>query len=183
MLPRLLDSRFVDSRLAALQQLPDRDLPMAQLRAALLDRSSRIRAVAQLKSRDRGLDASDIYRAQLDSSASRRTAVALAGLASVSPTHDVPLVVRFLAHEQPAVRAAAVGALVALATADEAIPLATPLLLDRSTKVVAAATRALIRANAGAALTAAAWEHPQVFSRGAACRRRVKTDPCASFEC
>jgi hypothetical protein len=170
MLTRLLNGRFVDSRVAALQQLPDRDLSEARLRSALLDRSPRVRAVAQLRSRSRDLDAATVYRSQLGNTVPKRAAAALSGLAAVSTAQDAPHAVRLLDHPQPTVRAAAVGALAALAGADEVIPLATPLLLDSSTKVITAATQALVRVDAGATAATTAWQHPQVASRRAAWR-------------
>jgi len=92
MAARLLTVRFVEARLAALQHLPDHDLADDQLRTALLDRSPRVRALAQWRSRRGGVDTAEIYRARLLGSQPRETAAALAGLASVGTAEDGPRV-------------------------------------------------------------------------------------------
>ena len=167
---RLLTVRFVEARLAALQQLPDHDLAEDALRAALLDRSPRVRALAQWRSRRRGIDAAEIYRARLLNRQPREVAAALAGLASVGTAQDAPRIASLLHGDRPVVRASAVSALAALASPEDVIPLLAPLLMDPSPRVTAAAARALVRVGAGADVTAVARASDQVASRKAAWR-------------
>ena len=184
MAARLLTVRFVEARLTALQHLPDHDLADDQLRTALLDRSPRVRAPAQWRSRRRGVDTAEIYRARLLGSQPRETAAALAGLASVGTAVDGPRVASLLHSDRPVVRASAVSALAALATPEAVVPLVAPLLVDPSPRVSASASRALVRVGAGAEVAAIAWGSEQVASRKAAWRvhraaggwERVKAD-------
>jgi hypothetical protein len=169
-LARLLDVPFVEARLTALERFPDHAITDARLIRALLDRSPRIRSVAQRRSRGRGWDVAGIYRAQLSDGEPERWAIALAGLAVVGADDDVPSVTRLLGHERSAVRASAASALVELDAAERVIPHLAPMLLDTSPRVVVAAARALVKAGAGVEVAEAAWASEQVASRRAAWR-------------
>lgn len=175
----LLAGRYADGRVVALTRLPDEELRDAELRAALLDRSTRVRDVARWRAGRRGLDVPAVYRAVLGAdgphAASPRAVVAsLAGLGRDGDARDLAAIERRLDDPWPSVRAAAVRALAARTDPAEKIDRLGGLLLDGSPQVATAAAQAL--AAVGPAATAAAeelaWASPQPWSRRAAWRLR-----------
>ena len=173
----LLTGRYADGRVVALTRLPEEKLPDAELRAALLDRSTRVRDTARWRAGRRGLDVPAVYRAVLGAggphAASPRAVVAsLAGLGRDGDARDLPAIEHRLDDPRPSVRAAAVRALAARTDPGEKIVRLGGLILDSSPQVATAAAQAL--AAVGPAATSAAeevaWASPQSWSRRAAWR-------------
>lgn len=189
-LVRLLDGRFVDGRSAALQYLPDPRLTDARLERALVDFSAQVRELAQWRMRRRNLDPAAIYRAHLGRGSARAIAACLAGIAAVGSPVDREQVQDYLDHDQPRVRAAAIGALSVTAPPAVQLDLLPPLLLDPSPRVAAAAAKALIRAGAPPGIAAQAWTSDQPWSRRAGWRlqraagswQRIEADLRASTD-
>lgn len=166
----LLDGRFVDGRVAAVQHLPDGWLPDDRLKQALLDGSVQVRELAQWRMRRRGLDPAAVYRARLGRGSARDVAACLAGIAAVGSPADRDLVGGYLDDDRARVRAAAVGALTVTAVPAVQLDRLPALLLDPSPRVATAAAKALSRAGATPAVAAGAWASEQVWSRRAAWR-------------
>jgi hypothetical protein len=171
----LMNGRYVDGRVAALAALSDQDLTDADLRAALLDRSSRVGDTARWRARRRGLDVAGVYRRVLSAGEAGDAApglvvAALLGLVWTGDRGDLPLITSRLVDPQPSVRAAAIRALVARTEPGEGAQLVAGLLLDESSRVAVAAARVL--AAAAPATTKeteeAAWGSNQPWSRRAA---------------
>jgi hypothetical protein len=169
----LLANRHVEGRLAALTHLPDEHLSETDVEAALLDRSARVREVAQWRARRRGIDPLVVYRDALKApQPPRRTAACLAGLAGLGDRGDAATVEPLLRDLSPSVRAAAIRALAALHDAASMPTSVPPMLLDDSPQVATAAADALTSAPARtvASVLNAAWRSDQVWSRRAAWR-------------
>ena len=168
----LLTGRYADGRVAALAALPDAELSDADLRAALLDRSPRVRDTARWRARRRGLDVVGLYRQVLSAGDTRPAlvAAALLGLVWVGSRDDLPAITRRLADPHPRVRAAAVRALIARTEPGEVTDRVAGLLLDVSPPVTVAAARALAAAAPATTQEAedAAWASAQPWSRRAA---------------
>jgi HEAT repeat protein len=172
-LQALLAGRYADGRTAALVALSDDELPDDDLRAALLDRSPRVRDTARWRARRRGMDVAGFYRAALNETDHPRTAVAcLTGLMWVGDRGDLPTIERRLDDASPSVRAAAVQALITRTGPDEVAERLGPLLLDASPRVASVAVRALAQAGAAATRDSerAAWASAQPWSRRAGWR-------------
>jgi hypothetical protein len=172
-LRELLAGRYAEGRTAALIALSDDELDDGDIRAALLDRSPRVRDTARWRARRRGMDVVEVYRRALGEANDTRTAVpCLTGLLWVGDRSDLPAVARHLEHDSPSVRVAATRALVALSPPGGAADRIGPLLLDVSPRVAGVAARALSQAAAPGIRAAeeAAWTSAQPWSRRAAWR-------------
>ena len=173
----LLGVRSVEARMAALSRVADTDLDDAVLLPMLLDRSPRLREVARWRARRRGIDVTGWYRDRLATRplpASGRAAC-LDALRRAGDPADLDLFLPGLEHPVPAVRAAALSGVGALAPADRARELVGPLLLDPSPRVSATAARVLADAGGVAAGTTAGWasaarDSPRPSNRRAAWR-------------
>jgi len=173
----LLCGRYADGRVVALTRLPDEELLDADLRVALLDRSTRVRDTARWRAGRRGLDVLAVYREVLSpdrpQAASPRAVVAsLAGVGDDGDVRDLTAIERRLDDPRPSVRAAAVRALAARADPGQKIDRLGRLLLDSSPQVATAAAQALAAISPAATLAAeeVAWASPQPWSRRAAWR-------------
>ena len=168
----LLEGRFVDGRLLAVQELPDEVLGDGALLSLLADRSGRLRELAQWRARRRGHDLATWYRARLREGALGPSALAacLDGLSTVGGAEDVDLAASFIGYDSPAVRAQAVLTVAAVASSDVARRMLLPLLLDPAPRVSAAAARAVGRAGAGASDAEPAWVSSLPASRRAGWR-------------
>lgn len=168
----LLTGRYADGRVAAVAALPDAELTNADLWAALLDRSPRVRDAARWRARSRGLDVVGLYRQILAAGDTRPAlvAAALLGLVWVGSRDDLPAITRRLSDPHPRVRAAAVRVLIARTEPGEATDRVAGLLLDVSPSVTVAAARALAAAAPATTQEAedAAWSSVQPWSRRAA---------------
>lgn len=172
---RLLDAPAAEVRVHALTQIVDADLPDGRLRSALLDRSPRVRAVAEHRARRRGVDAASWCRSSLDDQHQppRVLVAAIEVLSRVGGVADVPADLRLLAHPSARVRSAAVGSVSVHADPATARAALLPMLHDRAPRVTAAAARALGRLPAGessveTAAVEAAWSSGQAWTRRAA---------------
>ena len=182
----LLDARSVEARLVALSRAPESDLRDDSLGALLVDRAPRVREQARLRARRRGWDVAELYRRRLiEENTSPRVVVAcLDGLAITGNEEDLEAATSRLRHASARVRAAAVTTVEARATRSHAVELLTPMLVDPSARVSAAAARELSRLGAPPSSAEAAWASGQPSSRRAAWRlsraaggwRRVEAD-------
>ena len=112
------------------------------VRECLGDPSSNVRDLAQHLVRQQGSDPADFYRGMLDGGATPSAAV-LAGLGETGNAIDAPLLMPWLTHPKPRVRAEAVRALRRLG--DVPVDDLVPLLDDESPKVVRQVATALER--------------------------------------
>lgn len=169
-LTALLEARSVEARLVALVHLPETDVSDQALGASLVDGAPRVREHARVRARRRGWDVAAFYRQRLtDTTAPPRVvASCLEGLALIGDQGDLDAAVGHLRHASARVRAAAVGAVAARATRGQGIDLLTPVLLDTSPRVGAAAARQLGRLGAPTSVTDEAWTSAQPSSRYAA---------------
>lgn len=164
----LLDATSVEVRLVALSRVPDEALSDDAL---LTDRAPRVRDLARVRARRRGVDVAAFYRTALSRAGAPRTVAAcLAGLAVVGDERDLPACAAHLAHPSATVRAAAVNAVLGRADRDEAVRLLAPVLLDPSPRVCTAAARGLARLGAPPSTADAAWLSARPVSRRAAWR-------------
>lgn len=171
-LTALLEANSVEARLVALTRVPDTDLSEEALSRLLTDRAPRVREQARWRAHRRGFDLASYYRRKLADAgvAPRVRAACLDGLAVAGDAADLPTCVAHLDHAGVRVRAAAVNAVLGHARPGEAVRLLTPVLLDPSARVSAAAARALARLGAPASTAAEAWASTQPASRRAAWR-------------
>jgi hypothetical protein len=184
---RLLTSRYVETRMAALLRLPDELLGDEQIDQALFDRSARVRELAQWRCRRRGGKPAETYRdAALgtDPIAASRSTGLVSGLFETGDASDLPLVLRHLADRGPAVRLAAVKAVTSWTDGAERAGLLGPLLLDASPKVVGAAATALasLLRQVTAEFVEAAWACDQPWSRVGATRVEAGSGPWYALE-
>ena len=144
---RLLASRSVELRVAALSRLTDEDLSAGRMRELLLDPSARVREIARYRAPRYGIDLGDTYREVLHdpSAPTRAVTSALEGLSLHGDTSDVPALTRLTSDPRPRVRAAAAGAIVARTDAASTTALLLPLLADPSPLVAATAARMIAR--------------------------------------
>ncbi|WP_198026118.1 hypothetical protein, partial [Cellulomonas bogoriensis] len=145
----LLGARSAAVRLTALRGLPDVEGDDGLLRALLLDPASRVRDEARRRARQRGGEVAEVYRRELQPDAPARVVVAcLEGLAHTGADGDLECIIAGLRHASPRVRAAAVAAVAASTTREDALELLAPVLLDARARVAGAAARELARLNA-----------------------------------
>lgn len=144
---RLLGSRSVELRVAALSQLTDQDLSVGRLRALLLDPAARVREIARYRAPRYGIDLADTYREVLDDPAAPTRAVtsALEGLSLHGDTSDLPALTMLTSHPRPRVRAAAAQAVASRADTSSTTRLLLPVLADPSPRVAATAARMIAR--------------------------------------
>jgi hypothetical protein len=173
----LLTGRYADGRVVALTRLPNEELTDAELRVALLDRSTRVRDTARWRAGRRGLDVLAVYREVLstagpDGASPRAVVASLAGLGRDGDSGDLAAIERRLDDPRPSVRAAAVRALTARTDPGEKSDRLGGLLLDSSPSVAVAAAEALAVASpvATSDAEALAWASAQPWSRRAAWR-------------
>lgn len=168
----LLDANSVEARLAALTRVPDTDLSDEALGDLLIDRAPRVREQARWRAQRRGIDVIGHYRNHLaqPANAPRVHAACLDGIAIVGDESDLPACVEHLDHKSPRVRAAAVNAVLGRARNEEVVRLLTPVLVDSSPRVSAAAARALARLSVPPSTAAEAWVAERPASRRAAWR-------------
>jgi HEAT repeat protein len=168
----LLDARSAEARLVALTRVPETSLSNDALSILLVDRAPRVREQARWRARRREWDVAGFYRRTLaDENASPRVVAAcLDGLASTGSEQDLEPAVSRLRHPSGRVRAAAVVAVEARATSSDAVELLTPVLVDPSARVSAAAARALSRLGVPPSVAEPAWASGQPSSRRAAWR-------------
>ena len=171
-LATLLEARSVEARLVALTRVPDADLSDAALGRLLTDRAPRVREQARWRARRRGFEVVSLYRRGLaDAGAAPRVrAACLDGLAVVGDESDLRTCLAHLDHASVRVRAAAVNAVLGRARPEQVVQLLTPVLLDSSARVSAAAARALARLGVPASTAAVAWASARPASRRAAWR-------------
>jgi hypothetical protein len=179
--PRLLTSRYVETRMAGLVRLPDELLDEAEIERALFDPSARVRELAQWRCRRRGGDPAQLYR---DASADRRTDAKVYGLIATGSADDLPLVEPHLADAKPAVRSAAAKAVATWVGGETRARLLGPLLLDISSKVVGSVVPALagLPPSTTDAYTAAAWASDQPWSRRGVMRLAILRGPWDGLE-
>lgn len=144
---RLLTSRSVELRVAALSRLTDEDLNTGSLRELLLDPAARVREIARYRAPRYGIDLADTYRAVLDNPDAPTRAVigALEGLSLHGDQSDLPKLSGLMSDPRPRVRAAATAAVAARADAASTTTLLLPLLADTSPRVAATAARMIAR--------------------------------------
>jgi hypothetical protein len=144
---RLLASRSVEMRVAALSRLTDKDLSAGRLRELLLDPSARVREIARYRAPRYGIDLAYTYREVLHdpSAPTRAVTSALEGLSLHGDTSDLPALTRLTSDPRPRIRAAAAGAIAARSNATSTTALLLPLLADPSPRVAATAARMIAR--------------------------------------
>jgi hypothetical protein len=173
----LLTGRYADGRVVALARLSDAEVTDAEIRAALLDRSTRVRDAARWRAGRRGLDVLAVYREVLsadgaDGASQRAVVASLAGVGRDGDTGDLDAIELRLDDPRPSVRAAAVRALAVRTDPGEKSDLLGGLLLDSSPRVATAAAEAFAMVSPAATFDAEelAWASAQPWSRRAGWR-------------
>lgn len=169
-LRELLVAKTVEARIVALTRLPDELLADDETTRLLTDRAPRVREQAQMRARRRGIDAARWYRelAGTITTPAHRVAAVLEGLATVGGPEDLEVFAAHLDYQSARVRAAAVSGVSAHASADLAVGMLGPVLLDPSPRVASAAARALVRLRAPQEVATKAWTAPGPWNRRAA---------------
>ncbi|WP_460629663.1 hypothetical protein [Intrasporangium mesophilum] len=144
---RLLDSRSVELRVAALSRLTDETLSGDRLRELLLDPAGRVREIARYRAPRYGIDLPGLYRDILADPSASTSALssALEGLSLHGDTTDVPSLAGLMDDRRPRVRAAAAAAVAARTDAAETTYRLLTALSDESPRVAATAARMVAR--------------------------------------
>lgn len=167
----LLRAISVEARLVALTRVPNESLDDERLEQLLVDRAPRVREQARRRARKRQLDVLQVYRRLVTAERSPRVrAASLDGIATLGDESDLPVIVSQLDDPSARVRAAAVGAIGALAERDAAVESLLQVIDDPSARVSAAAARGLARLRASPVAVEHLWEAARPATRRAAWR-------------
>jgi len=121
----------------------------------LLDRHAGVRAIAQARARDAGVDPADTYRTHVATDHAPKLHAALHGLRETGGGDDDAIVEVFFDHDRPAVRCAALRAFASFRS-DDLVDLCLAALMDPSPSVTHAA-RDLLLARPRSVSPTAAW--------------------------